>query len=96
MCRPSFNVPDFTGVSLHDQREDLELSHLKLLPHPPDDVSAVPIILGVFSHISGMVTGVSSVQSLISRWELREEKPTIDASFTTLSTKKSSSIELKV
>lgn len=75
------------------------MSHLKLLPHPPDvqrDGSMVPTVLAVFSHFSGIVTDSSSCFSVFSRWELREEKPTVDASFAQLSTKKLTTSEFKV
>ena len=97
ICAPSFTGPDFVDTAPDHRPRELELSHLKLLPRPPDDESsAVPAVLGIFSCFPGIATDGSTFYNVISRWELREEKGVIDPSFTKLSTKKTTSNELKV
>ena len=99
ICVPSFNGPDSAGGAPLATTRELEMSHLKLLPRPPDppdETNAVPIVLGVFSRFSDVVTDASLSYSVISRWELREEKATVDSSFTKINTKKINPSELKV
>ena len=92
-------VPATIMATTTEQSRELQLSHLRLLPRPldaKDDPSVVPTVLGVYTYFSEQTAASNMTYSLLSRWELREEKPSVDSSFASLSTKKSTSTELKV
>jgi hypothetical protein len=76
----------------------VELSGLHVIPRGLD-TNSLPLVLAVFTSLppqAGTGSGTASTYTILSRWELRDEVPTLDTSFLQLGSKKSGAAELKV
>ena len=105
-CCPITGESDPDSNFLMTPSSDAQLSHLEILPRPEirnkDD--SYPTIVAAFSYLAPLNYYHNSelreeAFSVISRWELRNEKTTLHSSFDTLASKKvnsSTSTELEV
>ena len=102
-CAPSIEfVGSQSNMYMITPASEPELSHLELIPRKPENRSprgTLPIILAVFSYVPGTLNGDEMSEpsySILARWELAEEKPSLDATFMELNSKNTAADEMKV
>ena len=102
-CAPSTeSVGSQSNMFMIASAAEPEMSHLELIPRKPESRSGgrtSPIILAVFSHVPETLSGGQmrdSPYSVFVRWELAEEKPSLDPTFTQLASKNAMGNDLKV
>ena len=103
ICTPSpETINDPSQMFMSSSLSELELLHLEIIPRRPEtrpDNNTVPVIVAVFSYLSHAYSGNEIREmpySILSRWDLHEEKPVLNSAFTQLGLKKSISHDLKV
>ena len=101
-CAPSMeSIGSQSSIFMIAPVPEPELSHLELIPRKPETRpgrKTLPIALAIFSHVPNVLAGEirESSYSILTRWELVEEKPNLDPTFTQLVTKNAPGTELKV
>ena len=103
VCAPDLDTAeDMPQMFMSMSSPELELSHLKIIPRRPEirpENTTQPTILAVFSHLPNLYSATEMRDipySVLSRWELREEKPSLDPNFGQLSSKKAGVNDPKV